>query len=316
MKGVCITMVFCTNCGHKNSENQKFCVNCGAPLRNANASQQTSQDKEQTQSQHHDSQHASAQQQHNQGSQQDRARQTTQSSASQSHGAHQQTRQTSHTYRQEPDKRGGSKVWIVISTIIFLAILAALIFGAYKLYDHYTNKSNDHKQSQHASKKDSSKSKSSDSDDSSSDKDKKDDPADNPTDPDAAKVDVFSDEFDHNYMKAASKQGYNGINNGMTREQVEKKLGHPEGEVDGRDHVFKQYHDLAVYYNDDDEVEQVAIAPHNVSKSDYIDKYYDPDDHEGDDLVYDSDTTNNFSIVVTIDGGSVKTIENIDQLDR
>ncbi|WP_420910963.1 zinc-ribbon domain-containing protein [Staphylococcus pettenkoferi] len=50
-------MVFCTNCGHKNSENQKFCVNCGVPLRNANASQQTSQnqDKEQTQSQQHDS---------------------------------------------------------------------------------------------------------------------------------------------------------------------------------------------------------------------------------------------------------------------
>ncbi|MBX8994260.1 hypothetical protein HCH16_10175 [Staphylococcus pettenkoferi] len=117
-------------------------------------------------------------------------------------------------------------------------------------------------------------------------------------------------------MKAPSKQGYNGINNGMSREQVEKKLGHPEGEVDGRDHVFKQYHDLAVYYNDDDEVEQVAIAPHGVSKSEYIDVYSEPDDYEGDDLVYDSDTTNNFSVVVTVDGGSVKTIENIDQLDR
>ena len=72
-------MVFCTNCGHKNSENQKFCVNCGAPLRNANASQQTSQnqDKEQTQSQQHDSQHTSTQQRHNQGGNQDRTRQTT-----------------------------------------------------------------------------------------------------------------------------------------------------------------------------------------------------------------------------------------------
>ncbi|MBX8994261.1 zinc ribbon domain-containing protein [Staphylococcus pettenkoferi] len=155
-------MVFCTNCGHKNSENQKFCVNCGAPLRNANVSQQTSQnqDKEQTQSQQHDSQHTSTQQQHHQGGNQGRAHQATQSSASQSYGAHQQTRQTPHTYQQEPDKRGGSKVWIVISTIIFLAIFAALIFGAYKLYDHYTNKSDDHKQSQHASKKDSNKSKS------------------------------------------------------------------------------------------------------------------------------------------------------------
>ena len=93
---------------------------------------------------------------------------------------------------------------IVLLSIIFVLLIAALLYGAYYTYNHYISDEQSHQTTQ-----------SQQSNESGQNKDQSTGPS----------IDVFSDDFDQGYMKSASTSGYRGVYNGMTREEVEDKFG-------------------------------------------------------------------------------------------
>lgn len=58
----------------------------------------------------------------------------------------------------------------------------------------------------------------------------------------------------------------------------------------------------------------MGVAPSNVSEDDFTDVYNEPDERKGDELIYDSNKDNDFSVVVHSKKGKITLIENMDQL--
>ena len=65
---------------------------------------------------------------------------------------------------------------------------------------------------------------------------------------------------------------------------------------------------------ENDEVVQVGIAPSNVSEDQFIQTYNEPDERKTNQLIYDSNKDNDFSVLVNTKDGKVSVIENVDQI--
>ncbi|PNZ32171.1 Predicted membrane protein [Staphylococcus petrasii] len=128
------------------------------------------------------------------------------------------------------------------------------------------------------------------------------------------RIDVFSDNFDKQYIKSPSKDGYAGVYKGMTKSAVEDKYGKSDGSIFFDGDTYYKYGDIAALYDNNDEVTSVVVAPNHVSEQDFINVYNEPDDREDGNLIYDAYKDNDFSVIVIIKNGEVLAIKNIDQL--
>ena len=176
-------------------------------------------------------------------------------------------------------------IWIIILSIIFILLIGALLYGAYYYYNNVikdNDSDNQTTETQNKSKDDSQSKESSSSESNSSEK--------------APTIDVFSNNFDQGYMKSASTEGYKGIYKDMTRKEVEAKFGKSSGKVDGGQTYYEKYGDLAVLYSGD-KVDRVGVAPSNVTEDEFLEHYYEPDDRKSDELIYDSNKDNDFSVI-------------------
>ncbi|RIM32449.1 zinc ribbon domain-containing protein, partial [Staphylococcus caprae] len=124
----------------------------------------------------------------------------------------------------------------------------------------------------------------------------------------APHIDVFSTAFDIGYMKSASSSGYQGIYPGMTRKEDEDKDGKSDGNVDSSNYTYEKYGNLAVAY-ENDEVVHVGVAPNDISEDQFIQKYNEPDDRKPNQLIYDSNKDNDFSVLVNVKNGKISVIE-------
>lgn len=178
----------------------------------------------------------------------------------------------------------------VLLAILAVIILGILVFGFYFAYHQFTghNSSNNTTQSQNSDTSD--------------------------RNAHGAQIDIFSDTFDQAYTKAPSKDGYAEIYNGMSRSRVETKYGQSNGTIYLHGSTYEKYGDLAVLYDEYNDVSQVIIAPSSITEEDYIEHYNEPDYREGNTLIYDTYKDNDFSVLVTIRDGMVLAIENVDQL--
>ena len=204
-----------------------------------------------------------------------------------------QTYPDRNRYTPQPNKKDKKPIWIIILSIIFILLIGALLYGAYYYYNNVikdNDSDNQTTETQKKSKDDSQSKESSSSEANSSEK--------------APTIDVFSSNFDQGYMKSASTEGYKGIYKDMTRKEVEAKFGKSSGKVDG---------DLAVLYSGD-KVDRVGVAPSNVTEDEFLDHYYEPDERKSDELIYDSNKDNDFSVIAHSKKGKITLIENIDQL--
>ena len=77
--------------------------------------------------------------------------------------------------------------------------------------------------------------------------------------------------------------------------------------------LTKSMGNLAVAY-ENDEVVHVGVAPNDISEDQFIQKYNEPDDRKPNQLIYDSNKDNDFSILVNVKNGKIYVIENVDQL--
>lgn len=196
-----------------------------------------------------------------------------------------------YTYHyQDNDHHKRSGFGKVLLAILIVAILGLLLYGLYFAYNQFTG---------HNSSNDTTQSQSSDTSDSSSE---------------GAQIDIFSDEFDQAYTKSPSTDGYAEIYNGMSRSGVETKYGQSNGTIYLQGSTYEKYGDIAVLYDEHDDVSQVIVTPSNITEDDYIEHYGDADDREGNTLIYDTYKDNDFSVLVTIKDGMVLAIENVDQL--
>lgn len=196
-----------------------------------------------------------------------------------------------YTYHyQDNDHHKSSGFGKVLLAILIVAILSLLLYGLYFAYNQFTG---------HNSSNDTTQSQSSDTSDSSSE---------------GAQIDIFSDEFDQAYTKSPSTDGYAEIYNGMSRSGVETRYGQSNGTVYLQGSTYEKYGDIAVLYDEHDDVSQVIVTPSNITEDDYIEHYGEPDDREGNTLIYDTYKDNDFSVLVTIKDGMVLAIENVDQL--
>lgn len=196
-----------------------------------------------------------------------------------------------YTYRYRDNsqhKRSGfGKVLIAILAVVILGLLVSGLYFAYHQFKSH-NSSNGTTQSQSSNT----------SDDNAH----------------GAQIDIFSDTFDQSYIKAPSKDGYAEIYNGMSRSDVETKYGKSNGTIYLQGSTYEKYGDLAVMYDEYDDVSQVIVTPSNITEDDYIEHYGEPDDREGNIFIYDAYKDNDFSVLVTIKDGMVLAIENVDQL--
>lgn len=213
-----------------------------------------------------------------------------------------QTYPDSNRYTPQPNKKDKKPIWIIILSIIFILLIGALLYGAYYYYNNVikdNDSDNQTTETQKKSKDDSQSKESSSSEANSSEK--------------APTIDVFSSNFDQGYMKSASTEGYKGIYKDMTRKEVEAKFGKSSGKVDGGQTYYEKYGDLAVLYSGD-KVDRVGVAPSNVTEDEFLDHYYEPDERKSDELIYDSNKDNDFSVIAHSKKGKITLIENIDQL--
>lgn len=217
-------------------------------------------------------------------------KQSNQNHSPQSNGNH----RNYQLYQQKEEKKPTG--WIVLLSIVFVLLIAAVLYGGYYAYNHYVKNDDTEAESTQTTQTDSNDSQS-----------KSDSTSKGP------RIDIFSSDFDKNYMKSASTRGYHGIYKGMTRKEVEDKFGKSNGNVEGSNYNYETYGNLAVAY-ENDEVVQVGIAPSNVSEDQFIQTYNEPDERKTNQLIYDSNKDNDFSVLVNTKDGKVSVIENVDQI--
>lgn len=249
-------MKFCPHCGNPVKKEQSFCNKCGKHL------QTSTQRKSENQIEHMREQ--------------------------QSYISREERQDHDSTFYKGQKHTG----WLIVLSIIFVLLIAALLYGAYYAYNHYISDEKSHQTTQSQQSNESNRNRNQST---------------------GPSIDVFSNDFDQGYMKSASTSGYRGVYNGMTREEVEDKFGTSNGSVESLKWSYETYGDLAVAY-DDNEVVSVGVAPNHISEDQFLSMYNEPDDRNSSQLIYDSNKDNDFSVLVNVKNGDVTVIENVNQI--
>ncbi|UXR82615.1 zinc-ribbon domain-containing protein [Staphylococcus sp. IVB6214] len=123
-------------------------------------------------------------------------------------------------------------------------------------------------------------------------------------------IDVLSDSFSANFMNEPHVGGYNGVDVGMTRHQVELSTGQSTGTVQLRDKRLIRYNNIGVLYGADNKVISVYVTPDNVTTQAFTNFHGDPKIGGASPMLYDNNPNNGFSIYVHTRNGYVVAVEN------
>ncbi|WP_029377361.1 hypothetical protein [Staphylococcus xylosus] len=199
---------------------------------------------------------------------------------------------------QPPRKNNGNKMAIIIITVlVFLILIAGLLFGAYKLFwDNDNSKLNIYNNSHQNGN---SKSNSSSTGVSPS-------------------IDILTKSFNSSFLNEDNRNGYEGVNVGMSKDEIINKFGSPDGERTIAGATVEKHGNIAVHY-DNGVVDRYFVVPSNDISIQQYTSYHGEETMKADEggLIYDDNPNNAFTIKVYVNEyGNVTGIESINQIER
>lgn len=199
---------------------------------------------------------------------------------------------------QPPRKNNGNKMAIIIITVlVFLILIAGLLFGAYKLFwDNDNSKLNIFNNSLQNGN---SKSNSSSTGVSPS-------------------IDILTKSFNSSFLNEDNRNGYEGVNIGMSKDEIINKFGSSDGEITIAGATVEKYGNIAVHY-DNGVVDRYFVVPSNDISIQQYTSYHGEETMKADEggLIYDDNPNNAFTIKVYVNEyGNVTGIESVNQIER
>lgn len=199
---------------------------------------------------------------------------------------------------QPPRKNNGNKMAIIIITVlVFLILIAGLLFGAYKLFwDNDNSKLNIFNNSHQNGN---SKSNSSSTGVSPS-------------------IDILTKSFNSSFLNEDNRNGYEGVNIGMSKDEIINKFGSSDGEITIAGATVEKYGNIAVHY-DNGVVDRYFVVPSNDISIQQYTSYHGEETMKADEggLIYDDNPNNAFTIKVYVNAyGNVTGIESVNQIER
>lgn len=185
---------------------------------------------------------------------------------------------------QPLSKNNGNKIAIIIITIlVFLLLIAGLLFGTYKLFwDNGNSKSNGSSAGASSS------------------------------------IDILTKSFNSNFLNEDNRYGYEGVNIGMSKDEINNKFGSSDGEITIVGTTAEKYGNIAVHY-DNDVVDRYFVVPSNDISIQQYTSYHGEPTRKADEggLIYDDNPDNAFTIKVYVNEyGNVTGIESVNQIER
>ncbi len=200
--------------------------------------------------------------------------------------------------QQRPSSNHKKPAWLFV---VIGFVIALLISGiGYAAYNAYSNKNADKGQEHHSTTSDQNQSTTNKEDELPETK--------------PVSINVNTDSFSENYMNADNSSGYDGFYIGNTKDSIEHSYGKAEGTMDINGNEAYQYGNIAVSYDNNNQVDHVFVTPHDMSTSEFTDFHNTPNERRGDTWYYDKNKDNGYTIKVYTDGSEVQAIENIDQI--
>ncbi|RIM84430.1 zinc ribbon domain-containing protein, partial [Staphylococcus xylosus] len=182
---------------------------------------------------------------------------------------------------QPPRKNNGNKMAIIIITVlVFLILIAGLLFGAYKLFwDNDNSKLNIFNNSHQNGN---SKSNSSSTGVSPS-------------------IDILTKRFNSSFLNEDNRNGYEGVNIGMSKDEIINKFGSSDGEITIAGATVEKYGNIAVHY-DNGVVDRYFVVPSNDISIQQYTSYHGEETMKADEggLIYDDNPNNAFTIKVYV----------------
>lgn len=199
---------------------------------------------------------------------------------------------------QPPRKNNGNKMAIIIITVlVFLILIAGLLFGAYKLFwDNDNSKLNIFNNSHQNGN---SKSNSSSTGVSPS-------------------IDILTKSFNSSFLNEDNRNGYEGVNIGMSKDEIINKFGSSDGERTIAGATVETHGNIAVHY-DNGVVDRYFVVPSNDISIQQYTSYHGEETMKADEggLIYDDNPNNSFTIKVYVNEyGNVTGIESVNQIER
>ncbi|MCD8918937.1 zinc-ribbon domain-containing protein [Staphylococcus gallinarum] len=296
-------MKFCSNCGNKLEENQSFCNKCGKQVNgdtsegtesSSNSNDNTSTNSESSINPNYSSTTSS---ESNSNSNYDASINSEYSKSSNyntnSYSKNNNSNYRASNYTQRNNdylyanrKKKKSATVIILSIVAVLLLLGALIVAGYFLFKNLNININTGDSSESNAKNQ------------------------------RISINVLSDQFSSDFMKSDNSDGYDGFNIGMSKDDIKEEFGEPES-VDSMDFGdVEKYGDIGVTYDSDDTVSSVYVLPQDVSVSAFKQFHGEPTMESDDQLIYDDNSDNGFTIFVNVKDGEVQSIENGYQIDR
>lgn len=196
---------------------------------------------------------------------------------------------------------------MVLIILVFLTLIAGLIFGGYKLFLQNDNSNLSHESS--------SKSHSNNTE---SNRAKEDENGKQIEEDGLPSMDVLTESFNTDFMNEDHREGFTSISLGMSKSEVKSKFGEPNETVTVAGISAERYGSIAVHY-DNETVDRYFIVPENdTTVYQFTSQHGEPTmkaDEGG--IVYDDNPHNAFSIKVYVDeSGKVTGIENAEAVPR
>lgn len=296
-------MKFCSNCGNKLEENQSFCNKCGKQVNgdtsegtesSSNSNDNTSTNSESSINPNYSSTTSSESNRnsnYNASINSEYSKSSNYNTNSYSKNNNSNYRASNYTQRNNDylyasKKKKKSATVIILSIVAVLLLLGALIVAGYFLFKNLNININ-----------------TGDSSESNANNQR-------------ISINVLSDQFSSDFMKSDNTDGYDGFNIGMSKDDIKEEFGEPES-VDSMDFGdVEKYGDIGVTYDSDDTVSSVYVLPQDVSVSAFKQFHGEPTMESDDQLIYDDNSDNGFTIFVNVKDGEVQSIENGYQIDR
>lgn len=131
----------------------------------------------------------------------------------------------------------------------------------------------------------------------------------------AHQIDVLSTQFSDHFMNQDNTSGYDGFELGMTSKEIENKFGKADKTIDLPIGKVYQYGNMGVYYGASGDVSSVYVIPNNVSVSAFKEVHGEPTVQTNDQMIYDDNPDNGFTIFINYKHNQITSIENTYQID-
>ncbi|MGV3244987.1 zinc ribbon domain-containing protein [Staphylococcus sp. 11262D007BW] len=214
-----------------------------------------------------------------------------------------------HTPKVKKEKKQSKPFLIVILTLIFILLIAGLVYGGYKLLegngisinigDSDTSTTSDNN------------SETSNNDETGANNGSSEGQYEKPD------IKILSSYFSNEFMHQDRRNGFEGVQIGMSRNNLESRYGKADTTVNIAGVTAEKYGNIAVNY-DNDTVKRYFIVPHSVKLQEY-ENYQGRSTMNAKEggVVYDDNPANGFTIkVYTNEYNDITGIESVDQIPR